>query len=182
METILGYKIILAKEEETPTKLIKRIRKATGFTPFRSSPMKEKCGAFIYTKNGVYKGTFYDIKKSTLIITFALFKITNDTIREFDNRDEVLDLKAQIDGILTSWTQRKIIGEFEEIRPNLKRTPKELEEISTVLGRLRIPIPNLIESTKSFPKDHPYQFALLMALIPVIASVILFLLGKITIP
>lgn len=133
-------------------------------------------GLMICRKEKLNIGIFYEFKLQSLVLTFIPFRIVNDKVEKVEDLEAILNLKAQITGMLYAWLQKKLILMFNEIPPNLKLG---FEKVSEGLGPIRKPlIPYLKETVVSFPKNHPYRFALLISGFVIIINITLFILGK----
>ncbi len=146
-----------------------------GFT-ISLNDMKDKNGLIICQKEKLHLGIFCEFKNRILTATFIPFRIVNDTVKKVEDLDAILDFKAQINGMLYAWMQNNLISRFNEAPPNFKLGFKKL---SAGLGPLKKPfIVHTRETMISFPKNHPYQLALLTTGSVIIINVILFILGK----
>ncbi len=137
---------------------------------------KDNNGLIICRKDKLYLGIAYEFRIQGLAMTFIPFTIVHDRVRKTEDLDKIFDLKAQITGMLYSWLQKKLILMFNEISPNYCLGSKNVSE---GLGPLKKPlIVYLRESVGSFPKNHPYRFALLISGFVIIINVTLLISGK----
>lgn len=156
-------------------KLVTRIVHGMGFT-ISLNDIKDKNGLVICRKDKLHLGIFCEFKNRILTVTFIPFTIENDTVKKVEDLDAILDFKAQIGGMLYAWMQNNLILRFNEAPPNLNLGFKKVSE---GLGPLKKPfIVHTRETIVSFPKNHPYQLALLTTGSVIIVNVMLFILGK----
>lgn len=175
-ETVFSFDIQRSSvKKEEAVKLLTRIVYGIGLT-ISLNNIEDKSGLIICRKEKLHLGIFYELKDRILTATFVPFRIGNDTVKEVEDLDVILDLRAQINGMLYAWMQNNMILRFNEVPPNLKRG---FEKVSEGLGPLKTPlISHVRKKVVSFPKNHPYQFALLTTGFVVIVNVLLFILGK----
>ncbi|MCZ2809544.1 MAG: hypothetical protein O2V44_09340 [Candidatus Bathyarchaeota archaeon] len=156
-------------------KLLRRIVNGMGFTILLKN-IKDGNGLVICRKEKLHMGIFYESKDQVLRATFVPFRITNDTVKEVEDMDAVLDFKAQISGMLYAWMQNKLVLRFNEIFPNFELGFKK---VSDGLGPSEKSLTvHLRESVVSFPKNHPYRLALLTTGFVIIVNIMLFILGR----
>jgi len=156
-------------------KLITRMVQGMGLT-ISLKDIKDNNGLIICRKEKLHLGIFCEFKNRILTAMFIPFRIVNDTVKKVEDLDTILDFKAQVSGMLYAWMQNNLILRFNEIPPNLKLGFKKVSE---GLGPLKTPfIVHVRETMVSFPKNHPYQLALLTTGFVIIVNVMLFILGK----
>jgi len=156
-------------------KLITRIVQGMGLT-ISLKDIRDYNGLIICRKEKLHLGIFCQFKNRILTATFIPFRIVNDTVKKVEDLDAILDFKAQVSGMLYAWMQNNLILRFNEIPPNLKLGFKKVSE---GLGPLKTPFfVHMRETMVSFPKNHPYQLALLTTGFVIIVNVMLFILGK----
>ena len=156
-------------------KLLTRMVHGMGFITSLKD-IKDNNGLIICRKEKLHIGIFYEFKDRVLTATFIPFRIVNDTVKKFEDLDVILDLKAQISGMLYAWMQNNLILRFNEVPPNLILGFKKVSE---GLGPLKTPlIVHIRETVVSFPRNHPYQFALLITGFVIIVNIMLLILGK----
>jgi len=121
-------------------------------------------------------GIFFESKDQVLTATFVPFRMVNDTVKKVEDMDTIVDLKAQISGMLYVWMHNKLVLRFNELLPNVELG---FGKVSEGLGPLEKPLTvHLRESVVSFPKNHPYRLALLTTGSVIIVNVMLFILGR----
>jgi len=175
-ETVFSFGIQHSTVEGNKNlKLVTRIVHGMGLT-VSLNDIKDDNGLIICRKEKLHLGIFCEFKNRILTATFIPFRIVNDAVKQVDDLDSILDFKAQVSGMLYAWMQNNLILRFNEIPPNLKLGFKKVSE---GLGPLKTPfIVHTRETIVSFPKNHPYQLALLTTGFVIIANVMLFILGK----
>jgi len=175
-ETVFSFDIQHSTNQgKENIKLVTRIVHGMGFTTSLND-IKEKNGLIICRKDNLHLGILCEFKNRILTATFISFTIVNDTVRKVDDLDAILDFKAQISGMLYAWMQNNLISRFNEVPPNIKLGFKRLSE---GLGPSKKPfMVHTRETIVSFPKNHPYQLALLTTGSVIIFNVMLFILGK----
>ncbi len=155
--------------------LITRIVQGMGFA-ISMKDIQDSNGLIICRKEKLHLGIFCEFKNRILTAMFIPFRILNDTVKKVEDLDTILDLKAQVSGMLYAWMQNNLILRFNEIPPNLKLGFKKVSE---GLGPLKTPfVVHIRETVVSFPKNHPYQLALLTTGFVIIVNVMLFILGR----
>lgn len=175
-ETVFSFDIQHSTINETEDlKLVARMVHGMGFT-ISLKNIADNEGLIICRKEKMYLGIFCELKDQILRATFVPFKLANDTVEKVQDIEEILDFKAQISGMLYAWMQNNLILRFNEISPNLELGFKKVSE---GLGPSKTPFNAHIRDTiGSFPKNHPYQLALLTTGFVAIVNVMLFILGK----
>jgi hypothetical protein len=156
-------------------KLLRRIVQGLGLT-VSLEDANESSGLIICRKEKLHLGIVYEFSDQILKAVFVPFEIVNDTVKKVEDPDITLDMKAQIGGILYAWMQSDLILRFNEVLPDINQG---FEKVSEGLGPLKTPLTTHIRKTiTAFPKNHPYQLALLVTSLVIIANVTLFILGK----
>jgi hypothetical protein len=164
-----------AVEEEDGLKLLTRIVHGMGLA-ISLKDAKDNDGLIICRKEKMHIGIIYDFRDRVLTTTFVPFRLVNDVVKEVEDLDAVLDFKAQISGMLYAWMQNNLILRFNEAPPNVKLG---FVKVSEGLGPLKTPFTiHMRETIVSFPKNHPYQLALLTTGSVIIVNVMLFILGR----
>jgi len=101
-------------------------------------------------------------------LCFFLYNIRNDTVTKFDDDEILMDLKAQVKGLLSDWKERGIIDSFEET----SEFP-EFSELYSIFGRRKIKLFSIQElkaGISRFPREHPALFTLTIAVISALLS------------
>ncbi len=175
-ETVFSFDIQPSTVEgEADLKLLTRIIHGMGLITSLKD-IKDKSGSIICRNEKLHIGIFYEFKDRVLTATFIPFRIVNDMVKKVEDLDAIQDLKAQISGMLYAWMQNNLVLRFNEVPPNLKLGFRKASE---GLGPLKTPlIVHIRETIVSFPKNHPYQLALLTTGFVIIVNVMLFILGK----
>ncbi|UCD26869.1 MAG: hypothetical protein JSV75_01735 [Candidatus Bathyarchaeota archaeon] len=171
-ETIFSFVIQHSRDN---LNLLKRIVNGIGLT-ISLNNNDEGNGLIICRKEKLHMGIFFESKDQVLTATFVPFQMANDTVKKVEDLDTIIDLKAQISGMLYVWMHNKIVWRFNELLPNVELV---FGKVSKGLGPLEKPLTvHLRESVVSFPKNHPYRLALLTTGIVIIINIMLFILGR----
>lgn len=176
-ETVFSFDIRPSTEKEGKTlTLLTRIVRGMGLE-ISLKNTKDSTGLIICQNSKLHIGIFYEFNDEILTATFVPFEVVNDTVKPVEDLEIILDLKAQINGMLYAWMQDNLILRFNEIPPHLELG---LERVSEGLGPVKTSITDHIKETiVSFPRNHPYQLAILTTGSVIIVNVMLLVLGKI---
>lgn len=166
------YNLEFASPETADIKLIERIPERTGFVSWRGELPRNNYGGAIYKGSDTFLGVFCEIKNNVFNVVFVLFKIVNDTVVNIDDVDEALDFQGQLCGLFNSLVERKKIVRFDSPKAN----QKALEEISSVLGPLKIPSRGQIR--ESITRGIAKHRVLLWLIATIVGAAIVFILER----
>jgi len=120
------------------------------------------------TKGPLYLRASYFESSNTTNLVLVLHEVVHESVREVRQNDDVLDLQAEIDGLLRSWKARAKIKSYSfesasQIQANL--LTETLQAVEAELGPRRVSLGDIKNDIRSYPSKHPTQFALLLAVI-----------------
>lgn len=104
-------------------------------------------------------------KEHSADVIFSFFSVINDAVEDYENKEEILDHKAQILALLNvrkETSQKIIIEQIDSVEPSMD----DLRLLAEGLGRKEIPSRDQVKRTLSnFPKAHPFWFSLILVVI-----------------
>lgn len=113
---------------------------------------------------------YIDVEREdhTVKIRFFPYGIENDRIVQKTERTEIAEFRNDIENILDGWKARNMIQETREIQ-------LDSDSARDHFGRNRIRILSLSETSrriKQYPKNHPYAFAILLAVLSAVVTIV----------
>jgi len=180
----MKFGFTIEHKDEASIELLKTVLDRTGFRVKRQILADTFPGIAGYVaagKRALNLGLGYVRKNQVTDSVFVLYEIVNESVAEVGRKDEVLDMRGEIDGLLDSWKRRgKIKNYSSKEASQIQSTLLQglVRVIEADLGPKTLAIPSLSEvKTKiwAYPKNHPYQF---MLIIGVIEAFVLWLLGQ----
>jgi len=108
-ETVFSFDIRPSiKKEGEHLRLLTRIVRGMGLE-ISLKNAKDGNGLIVCQNSKLHIGIFYEFNDGILTATFVPFQVVNDTVKPVEDLEVILDLKAQINGMLYAWMQDNLI-------------------------------------------------------------------------
>lgn len=131
-----------------------------GFTKTKTED-SETIKLSYYLKDVLRMSVLQTVEKNTDRLVFDYFAIDDDTVKNYENPEEITDYKSQVKALIAQRTPEQILKSTEST-PTLQ----DLKQMAKGLCLKKLPARDQIRAlSRDFPKNHPQWFSLIVLII-----------------